>query len=275
MPPHHLGSEPSRRRFLVGGAACAGALAVPSLNGAPRSAAATPYLLYVTNSSTEYVYLCLHQTPGGNGPSGVMPLAWLVRPSPPLPTPTPPFSWNVDYSFVWARTGVLTPGSTFTAMETVAADPGNPSASQIQFGADNGNPGFRAGPATGAPLLGSLYIKELSTVPADTASVGIGQSGSPVFAVQAQPDKTLRFTPGENQYWLAAGPADPFKPPPFLRGQVLDLEAITSHVEIPYDGTRVMQAVLNPGLTWTVDPGARRPGPVSARPRSLPTAHVR
>ncbi|MFI1400969.1 hypothetical protein [Streptomyces sp. NPDC020681] len=246
MPSHHHGSELSRRRFLVGSAAGAGALAGPSLIGARQAAAATQYSLTVVNNTNEDWDFGLFQEPGGVGPTGLMPLVWLakyVRASTPGH-----FSWHLGYSFVWAQTGKLVPGlSTFTARERVAADPANLAQNQIRFGVNSTQwPRFLHGSAISNPQQGSLYIRQLASVPADTLSVGIGQGGYPVFAVQAQPGRTTRFTPQNGRYILAAGPN-------LAGGDVLDTEAITSRVVISYNGTFAMQATLNADHTWTVN----------------------
>ncbi|WP_326808337.1 hypothetical protein OHB04_24810 [Streptomyces sp. NBC_01775] len=68
--------------------------------------------------------------------------------------------------------------------------------------------------ATPTPQLGSLYIRSLPTVPANTASVGLGMSNSPFCAVQARPGTTLEFTPHRPAYFLTAGN--------FAQGEVLD-----------------------------------------------------
>lgn len=169
-----------------------------------------------------------------------MALAWLTAPAQPGHTVT--FTWSVDYSFVWAVTGPLMSGIPFMDWELVAADPDDELENQTGFDFDNGNYGFVPASDSGTPL-GGLGIQVLPSVPDDTASVGIGMDGAPVFAAQAVPGVKLVFTP-HPQYWITAGT--------FSSGEVLDVEEITNEVEIPYDDTFSMNAVLGPNNLWTV-----------------------
>ncbi|WP_329112324.1 hypothetical protein [Streptomyces sp. NBC_01353] len=245
MPSHHHGSELSRRRFLAGGAACAGALAGPSLIGERQAAAATQYSLTVVNNSNEAWDFFLFQEYADASPAGLKPLAWLTKYM--AGHNTGHFSWDLGFSFVWAPTGPLGFGSGFTASERVAADPTSPTQNQIRFGTDTHTewPRFMHGSAAPNPQRGFLYIRQLGSVPTDTVSVGIGQAGSPVFAVQASPSKTTRFTPPDGRYVIAAGTS-------IETGDVLDLDGITQRAAISFDGTFAMQATFNADHTWTV-----------------------
>ncbi|MFE5484672.1 hypothetical protein [Streptomyces sp. NPDC056527] len=245
MPSHHRGSELSRRRFLAGSVAGAGALAGTSLVGAGQAAAATQYSLTVVNDSDESWDFFLFQEYVGVGPAGLKPLAWLTKYV--AAHNTGNFSWNLGYSFVWAPTGPLAVGGTFTAGQRVAADPFSPTQNQIRLGTDaqSGWPKFFHGTATPNPQQGSLYVRQLASVPADTVSIGIGQSGSPVFAVQAQPGKTTQFTPRNGPYVVAAGVS-------VGAGDVLAPDEIVEQAVIPFDGTFAMQATFNEDHTWTV-----------------------
>ncbi|MFD9034162.1 hypothetical protein ACFVZW_23915 [Streptomyces sp. NPDC059567] len=245
MPSHHHGSELSRRRFLAGSAACAGALAGPSLIGARQAAAATQYSLTVVNDSNEGWDFFLFQEYVGVAAAGLKPLAWLAKYV--AEQNIGHFSWDLGYSFVWAPTGPLVVGGTFTAGERVAADPFSLAQNQIRLGMDtqSGWPKFLHGSATTNPQQGSLYIRQLASVPADTISIGIGQSGSPVFAVQAQPSTTTQFTPQNGRYVVAASASTGL-------GDVLAPDEIVERAAVPFDGTFAMQAVFNQNHTWTV-----------------------
>lgn len=78
-----------------------------------------------------------------------------------------------------------------------------------------------------------------------TAMVGIGLSNAATFAVPAQPNVNLVFTP-HPEYWVTAGT--------FTHGQVLDIEEITNEVAVPFDATFTMTAVLDSQNNWTVTP---------------------
>lgn len=204
----------------------------------------TQYSLSVTNNSTQYVDLCLYQKPVDLGVPDAASLAWLVAPAWPGTTVT--FTWTQDYSFVWGETGTLKPGVTFNAQQTMPADPENLQSNQIQFDYRQGAFTFVNGPAAGTPQLGSLYIRELSGVPANTASVGIGMSNSGTFVVPAMPNMNLVFTP-HPEYWLTAGT--------FTISEMLDVEEITNEVAVPFNGTFSMRAVLDARNNWTVSAG--------------------
>src|SRR5690349_19347554 len=104
--------------------------------------------------------LCVYQKPVDLGVPDAVPLAWLCAPA--WPKTTAIFSWALDYSFVWARTGSLKPGVQFETQETMPADPDDLTCNQIQFDYQKGAFAFIPGPATDKPQAGSLYISELS-----------------------------------------------------------------------------------------------------------------
>jgi hypothetical protein len=204
----------------------------------------TQYSLTVTNNSTQYQDLCIYQKPVDLGVPDAMSLAWLTAPAWPLTTVK--FTWSLDYSFIWSQTGSLKPGVTFLAQQTQGADPDDLTANQVLFDYINGAFTFTPGNAAGVAELGSLYIREMSRVPIGSATVGIGMSNAGVFAVQAQPNMNLVFTP-HPEYWIAAGT--------FEQGQVLDIEQITNSANVGFDATFDMVAVLTPVNTWQVKAG--------------------
>ncbi len=204
----------------------------------------TQYTLKVTNNSSQYQDFCVYQKPIDLGVPNALSLAWLVAPA--WPGTTVVFQWTLDYSFMWSQTGSLKPGVTFAAQQTLPADPESLTSNQIQFDYRNGAFTFVPGSAAGTPRLGSLYIRELSGIPSNTATVGIGMSNSGTFAVPAQPNTNLVFTP-HPEYWLTAGTLTP--------GQLLDIEEITNEVSVPFDGTFSMHAVFDAQNNWSVSAG--------------------
>jgi hypothetical protein len=207
--------------------------------------AGTTYQLTTVNASSDYVDLCVYQTQPDLGVANVMSLAWFAEPA--WPTTTVTFEWTIDYSFVWSQTGALVPGVVFRAAQVWPADPSDTVLDQLLFGFNQGAYTFQNGTAVDTPQLGSLYIKELSTIPLKEASVGIGMSGAGTFAVQAQPNQNLVFTPSP-QYWVTAGT--------YEQGVVLDIEQIGNSAPITFPpGVFAMTAILNPDNTWTVSPG--------------------
>jgi rhizosphere induced protein len=205
----------------------------------------TKYSLTVTNNSTQFQDLCVYQKQVDLGVPNALSLAWLTAPA--WPNTTVTFTWFLEYSFMWSQVGSLQPGVTFQAQQIQAADPESLTSNQVQFDYRSGAFTFLPGSAAGNAELGSLYIRELAGVPTNTASVGIGMSNAGTFAVPAQPNTNLVFTP-EPEYWVTAGT--------FTQGQVLDIEQITNEVAVPYDATFSMQAVLDSQNNWTVTSSA-------------------
>jgi hypothetical protein len=135
---------------------------------------------------------------------------------------------------------------TFLAQQTQAANPNDLTANQVLFDYRNGAFTFAPGSSAGVAELGSLYVTESSRVPIGTATVGIGMSNAGVFAVQAQPNMNLVFTP-HPEYWITAGT--------YEQGQVLDREQITNSANVEFEATTDMVAVLSPVNTWQITAG--------------------
>jgi hypothetical protein len=82
-----------------------------------------------------------------------------------------------------------------------------------------------------------------------------GGAGSGTFAVQAQPNSLLTFTP-HPAYWVTAGT--------FEHGEVLDIGSIlgdSAEIQFP-PGVYNMTAILNLDNTWTVQPTSQVDFPV-------------
>lgn len=210
----------------------------------------TTYTLRVINNSTNFVDMCMYQEDPDIGVNNVMSLAWFVKPA--YPTTTVTFRWTVDYSFVWSETGELIPGVFFDASQVWPADPSVVKAAtptnagnQIGFSHPSPNAYTFTSTTTSGAQEGTLYVKEAADVPLKQASVGIGMSGAGTFAVQAQPNLNLTFTP-HPIYYLAAGT--------YSAGEVLDIGSITNPVDLRYPaGVFSKTAILNEDNTWTVN----------------------
>ncbi|MGW4210598.1 hypothetical protein ACWEIJ_21585 [Lentzea sp. NPDC004789] len=255
-------SRISRRQSLaVLGAAVGTALVGTSLGGVASAApavlrnktdpSARRYQLAVINKSDSSADMCVYQEDPDIGVADAMPLAWLSKPV--GPNAALSYSWTTDYSFVWAETGLLAPGVLFKASETWPADPGvlkvaTPEEAGNQIGffqEESGEYRFASTPTKGA-RLGTLYFSEDGYIPPDQAAVGIGMSGSPAYAIQAQARRPLDLTLHPN-YCLTAGS--------FQQGEVLDIGSIKNFASInfPAGGFR-MTAVYQPDHTWKVYP---------------------
>jgi hypothetical protein len=197
------------------------------------------YSVNFINNSQNQGSACLYQqstAPSYGQP--VFPLAWFVRSS--FPGSQNNFQWTLEYSFVWAQTGMLMPGVTFSAAQQVSADPtGN---NLITFTQQNGN--FQFGQTQRGYQSGMLAIQSDMMVPPNQASVGIGMSGFVTFATQAQPNMTNVFTPNPI-YWLTFGN--------YQQGQVLDPGNTGNAVQLNFSaGVYVLTVTLNPDNTYTV-----------------------
>lgn len=210
---------------------------------------ATQYTLTVVNDSTNFVDMCMYQIDPDIGVPDVLSLAWFTKPA--EPTTTVVFTWTVSYSFIWSETGTLQPGVSFNASQTWPADPSvvgvssaTKAGNQIGF-TDPPDEAytFVSTPTTGAKA-GTLYVTEDATIPLKQASVGIGMSGSGTFAVQAQPNENLSFTPNP-VYYLAAGT--------YEQGEVLDIGSVNNPTAIRFPaGVFSLTAVLLEDNTWKV-----------------------
>ncbi len=192
---------------------------------------ATQYSLTCFNNSSQLGSFAVFQrAPALTVPANVFSLAWFTRPAHPNTQVT--FQWTVDYSFVWSETGILQPGITFNASQTVPADPFVQNFTQLTedvYGATYFTPPDTSG------AVGSLTIQQLSNVVPNRTSVGVGMSGAGTFVVQAAPNMTAVFTPHPN-YWVIFGN--------YQTGQVMDIENVTGQVEATYAGSLTSRTVL-------------------------------
>ncbi len=213
----------------------------PTMTSRSRRLAAeagTPYSLVVINeSSAQWDFFVYQQEPGPPSP-GVFSLAWFSKPA--APNTQLQFNWSVDYDFVWSETGTLTPGVTFLASQTLAADP--VSANQVPFSMKGG--ALQFGPTSSAGSQGSLTIVEDGSIPPNVGAVGIGMSGFGTFVVQAQPNVSAVFTPSPT-YWLSYGSQ-------VQQGVVLETE-VGNSVEIKFPlNVYTLYATLGANNLWTV-----------------------
>jgi hypothetical protein len=228
---------------------------------APAGAAANAmqYSILFVNNSGNAGSACVYQQNPNAGDPNVMSLAWFAKYA--FPTTKISFQWTVDYDFIWSQTGTLVPGIIFMASQVWPADLST--ANLVTLTCVGGAYTFKN--QTAGPTPGNLYINQDETIPPKQAAVGIGMSGAGTFAVQAQPNWNLTFTPpAVPQYWITFGN--------FTQGEVIDTAGLTNAVQIQFPvNTYSMTATLNADNTWTVQPTytmnarflearARRPG---------------
>lgn len=153
----------------------------------------------INNSQLNGSFTIFQKPPKITAPAVVYPLAWLARPTAPGSQVT--FTWSTDYNFVWAETGDIASEIHFRASQVIPADPNGQNFVQLtrdSFGATV----FSGQNTTGN--IGSLTIRQLSNIVFGRTAVGIGMSGSAIYAILSAPNITAVFTPIPN-YWIIFG----------------------------------------------------------------------
>lgn len=197
------------------------------------------YRINFVNNSTNSGSIVLFQQDQNVGVSGAMSLVWFSKRV--HPNTSGYFSWTVNYNFVWSKTGVLKPGVQFFASQAPEAD--LTATNSIGFTFDGA---YDFVNQTAGSLQGNLYIKQDGTIPLNQVSVGIGMSGVGTFAVQAQPNTDLTFTPNP-EYWICFGN--------FEQGEVLNVQEMAYAFPVQFPpGVYVMNALLNMDSSWTIVP---------------------
>jgi hypothetical protein len=202
------------------------------------------YSLTFTNNSANAGCVCIFQQfPEQYG--NFYPLAWMANQSYLGHSCT--FKWNTDLCFVWGKTGVVTPGSTFKASQLVSANvtTGN----YIVFDNNKGQYAFSGLSAQGQP--GALAIMQQSSVQPYDAAVGYGMSGYPAIIMSAMPNMTYCMMPNAN-FWIAFGN--------FPAGTILDPSKLKIATELPMpSGGGSLTVSLEHDNSWIIS-ASRLPG---------------
>jgi hypothetical protein len=202
------------------------------------------YSLQVKNDSPCAGYICLYtDSPETRAiQQNLRSLAWFSKAM--NPNGQVKFTWDLDFSFAWAESGVLVPGVHFEAGEIIKADPQKSDLNKALFSKQNdaylfGNPADATDPSKGA-----LSITTDATIPNGMASVGIGINGKAALAVSATPNYQFTFIP-KIKYYVAFGT--------FKEGVVLDLNSMVKQVqEIAFQpNVFSMQLSLKADNTWS------------------------
>jgi hypothetical protein len=210
---------------------------IPTLPAAVQGAQLS---LNVINNSSSMISACLFQQPQNQLP-GLFPVVWLSAPM--YPGMRRSFAWsNNDYSFVWAETGWLMPGTTFTPSQVTLANMGD----QITFNVGSGGYGQFFNQTPSVPP-NNLTITDGGNMNPGQFAVGVGLSGSPVYVAQAQPNMAYQFTPSSNRIYLFAGNCQ--------TGDVLDTQTISNAALINYAGQTQATATLQMNGMWNVTMG--------------------
>ncbi len=210
-----------------------------SMNFASAAAQGNTYTLTCTNKSSASWIFYVYQTMPSQ-PSQVFSLAWFASPYKIAPGASITFQWSINYSFVWGNSGIVTPGVTFTAGQSVPCS--ITGANKSTFSMENNTPNLSA-PVTGGQV-GSLTVLEDSSVPNNTFATGIGMSGVGTFVQQALANTTQVYTPTP-LYWIAAATQ--------MQMGVVLAQTISQTAQVSFP-TNVynMNAVLGSNNVWTV-----------------------
>lgn len=200
----------------------------------------TQYTLNVTNNSTQSGSVVVYQKcPNQDQYDNLYSLAWFSKAC--HPGTNLKFRWTIDYSFAWSETGILSPGVYFDASEIKECDPSDTSKNTTGFSKQNGAYLFTA--ATKSANAGSLAIFTDATIPDGEASIGIGMSGNPTFAIPATPNFNFSFLP-HPEYWVAFGR--------YEEGVVIDLNAVSETMKVAYPINVYSKSLtFNEDNTWS------------------------
>ena len=200
------------------------------------------YSLEILNQSNSLSNFVTFQQPPGPRPLNVESLAWFVAPIAPRSIVT--ITWNTNYQFVYAKTGILKPGRIFNASGMKECDPTGKNTTH--FAVVNGIPEL-SDPVAGS-ASGTLAITEGSDFPLNIYSVGVGMAQNAIFAVNAGPNFKHLFDISTPSYWIAAMMD-------VKQGVVLDTETISQMAKLNFTpNVKSLRATYESDNTWTVVP---------------------
>lgn len=200
------------------------------------------YSLEVKNKTNIGGMMCVYQSnPNPEIYRNLLPLAWLAVGC--QGGVTVNFDWDIDYQFVWSRTGPLKPGARFKTSEKIETDPFSQDRNSIGLTFDEKH-GYKFVESKTPSTKGSLLITCDNTMENDDAAIGVAMSGKGVFAQNARPNMSFSFTP-KPKYYLAFGD--------FQEGEVMDMNRVTT------DSFRIdfgpnchsLSVTLNEDNTWS------------------------
>ncbi|MDR2419386.1 MAG: hypothetical protein LBD79_10100 [Treponema sp.] len=186
---------------------------------------ATQYSLVLRNRSTRGGHFCIYATPvDSKVQNDLRSLAWITYPA--NVGVEVDFSWDLNYSFSWSKTGVLSNGVIYRASESLSTDPNDPQLAKAYL--DKNEYGYQlisGQPPDKDPAKGGMAIIASDSIPNDDVSIGMGIDGKPILAVMATPRYIFTFFP-DIKYWVAFGN--------FKKGEVLDLNSMSPIQELVF-----------------------------------------
>jgi rhizosphere induced protein len=210
----------------------------------------TTYTLTVNNASGEAWDMYTFQKDPSIADPNLKSLAWFTQST--AAYSAVKFSWDVNYNFMWAETGMLVPGVVFEASQSFPANPFVTAAAlhdregnqvQLTYHGKEDYFEFVEGPPVSGAVPGTLYAVCDSTVPNGIASVGIGMSNAGTFAQPALTNVIASFTPDPTYYVAAANS--------IKQGAILEDE-VSRAVELQFAGVTALTATFQSDHTWVV-----------------------
>ena len=226
---------------LVGTSLAPAANAAPSMRpNTPKAQPNTAYAVNIFNDSElDDFQAIIYQEDPSLG-KDVARLAWMTKTCHPGTNLT--FSWDVEYNFVWSEVGSLTPGTKFSAGQTINADLDENNGVTLYY-----NVGAYEFSSTYHVDGSQLFIQEDKSVPKPkgpgSGSVGIGMAGFGTFVVATGSGQSVAFTP-KPQYWIAFGK--------FTDSTVMDIKQLTARAQVQFEGDLTNAKAIYDGSDWTI-----------------------
>lgn len=206
----------------------------------------TRYEVKFENDSYYDEDICIYATSPDSVVKGnnLMSLAWICKPV--KARTNVKLEWQLDYSFVWSKTCLLSPGEIFESCEANLADPyGINGPRAVNFNNEQGIYSFSKDSITRKIGTDRLEIFTGDSIPDSEVSIGIGINDNPILVVNAALNRNF-FCITKLKYWIAFGE--------FAQGEVLELSSLECCHEINFShnpfAKTVKTIILSENKTW-------------------------
>lgn len=192
------------------------------------------FSVQVVNDSNDDGDVCIFRTNGSEGAANLVAfLAHRVAPGDDYQ-----FTWQEQYTFIGAETGVLKPGVSVFPRYTAGGDPNAANATSFTT-RGFGTPQREALPG------GTLAISIPSALPLQRYSIGMGMQGAPFVVAQAMPEMKYVFLV-QLPYWIVFGK--------FKQGTVLDPGQLANAALLPFTANNpAVRATRTSSGEWIVE----------------------
>lgn len=198
-------------------------------------------LRFHNQSGKTQTVVCYQTFSHGNNVANGYAIAWFAMPI--ASGVQVNFRWQPSFDLVWMETGNLAPGVQAMASQAVPAALG--ASNLINLSYRDGAFAFHD-QGTSQPA-DAFTIRTDSTIPGNTASVGIGMAGAPIQVFQAQANMNYTITPVMST-WIAIADV--------VQGEVIDIAALAAKAQVVFPpNVTAMTAVLDLAQNWTVQQG--------------------